>query len=166
MFRSYANTLQRQHENAMHLTGTHLFPAMERVIFGKPMADAVSSEAARLDKRRVFLIVRRTLHTQTDPTAKLPDALGERFAGLFDGIPQHTSREVVAAATRAALEVQADLLVAVGGGSVVDAAKMISLCMEHRLTDPGLEGLDAFETKPGPDGRPMRTEFRGPSVRM
>lgn len=159
-------TAQRQHPNAMHPTGTHLFPTMERVIFGKPMADAVSGEAARLGKKRVFLIVSRTLNTQTDAIAKLRDALGERFAGLFDGIPQHTSREVVATAARAALNAQADLLVAVGGGSVVDAAKMISLCMEHRLTDPRLEGLEAFETRPGPDGRPTRTEFRGPSVRM
>ncbi len=150
----------------MHLTGTHLFPAMDRVIFGKPMAAAVSEEAARLGKKRVFLIVSRTLNTQTDAISKLRDALGERFAGLFDGIPQHTSREVVANATKAALDAQADLLVAVGGGSVVDAAKMISVCMEHKLTDPRLEGLDAFETKPGPDGRPVRAEFRGPSVRM
>lgn len=150
----------------MHSTGTHLFPAMDRVIFGKPMAEAVSAEAARLGKQRVFLIVSRTLNTQTDAIAKLRTALGERFAGLFDGVPQHTSREVVARATQAALDAQADLLVAVGGGSVVDAAKMISVCMEHRLTDPALEGLDAFETKPGPDGRPIRAEFRGPSVRM
>jgi alcohol dehydrogenase class IV len=139
---------------------------MDRVIFGKPMAVAVASEAERLGKQRVFLIVSRTLNTQTDEITKLRVALGARFAGLYDGIPQHTSREVVAAATRAALDVKADLLVAVGGGSVVDAAKMISVCMEHKLTDPGLEGLDALETKPGPDGRPTRTEFRGPSVRM
>jgi maleylacetate reductase len=150
----------------MHLTGTHLFPAMDRVIFGKPMAEAVAGEAARLGKKRVFLIVSRTLNTRTDAITRLRDALGERFAGLFDGIPQHTSREVVASATRAALDAQADLLVAVGGGSVVDAAKMISVCMEHKLIDPRLEGLDAFETKPGPDGRPIRAEFRGPSVRM
>jgi len=150
----------------MHLNGTHLFPTMDRVIFGKPMAEAVSGEARRLDRKRVFLIVSRTLNTRTDAIAKLRDALGDRFAGLFDGIPQHTSREVVAAATQAALDAGADLLVAVGGGSVVDAAKMISVCMEHRLTDPLLEGLDAFETRPGPDGRPVRAEFRGPSVRM
>ena len=115
----------------MHLTGTQLFPAMDRVVFGKPMADVVAAEAARLGKQRVFLVVSRTLHTQTDAIARLRDALGERFAGLYDGIPQHTSRAVVAHATQAALE-----------------------------------GLDAFETKPGPDGRPVRPEFRGPSVRM
>ena len=150
----------------MHTSGTHLFPTMDRVIFGRPMAQTVAKEAERLGSQRVFLIVSRTLNTGTDEIAKLRDALGERCAGVFDGVPQHTSREVVAHATSAALEAQADLLVAVGGGSVVDATKMVSLCMEHKFTDVALEGLDAFETKPGPDGRPVRAQFRGPSVRM
>jgi len=150
----------------MHSSGTHLFPTMDRVIFGRPMATTIAKEAERLDKKRVFLVVSRTLNTKTDEIAKLRAALGERCAGVFDGIPQHTSREVVAEATRLALDAQADLLVAVGGGSVIDAAKIMSVCMEHRITDPGLEALDAFETKPGPDGRPIRAEFRGPSVRM
>jgi maleylacetate reductase len=139
---------------------------MERVIFGRPMAETIAQEAERMDCRRVFLIVSRTLNTQTDAISKLRIALGDRFGGVFDGVPQHTSREVVAKATQAALDAKADLLVAIGGGSVVDATKMVSVCMEHRFTDEGLEGLDAFETKPGPDGRPIRAVFRGPSVRM
>lgn len=150
----------------MRTSGTHLFPAMDRVIFGKPAAKAVAAEAERLGAKRVFLVVSRTLNTKTQEIEKLRAALGDRVAGVFDGIPQHTSREVVAEATKAALEVKADLLVAVGGGSVVDAGKIMTLCMEHGITDPGLEGLDPFETKPGPDGRPARPEFRGPSVRM
>jgi maleylacetate reductase len=150
----------------MHSSGTHLFPTMDRVIFGRPMATTIANEAQRLDRKRVFLVVSRTLNTKTDEIAKLRAELGERCAGVFDGIPQHTSREVVAEATRLALDAQADLLVAVGGGSVIDAAKIMSVCMEHRITDAGLEALDSFETKPGPDGRPVRAEFRGPSVRM
>ncbi|MDB6001841.1 MAG: putative alcohol dehydrogenase [Rhizobacter sp.] len=150
----------------LHSSGTHLFPAMDRVIFGRPMATVIAKEAERLDKRRVFLIVSRTLATQTDEIDRLKDALGDRWAGTFDGVPQHTSRDVVAKATAAAQAAGTDLLVAVGGGSVVDATKMVSLCLEHGFTDEGLEGLDAFETKPGPDGRPVRAEFRGPSVRM
>ena len=39
------------------------------------------------------------------------DTLGDRVAAAFDGIPQHTSREVVAQATQVALEAKADLVV-------------------------------------------------------
>jgi maleylacetate reductase len=139
---------------------------MDRVVFGRPMAQTIAQEAERLERTRVFLIVSHTLNTKTDEIAKLRDALGDRFAGVFDGVPQHTSRDVVAKATSAALGAKADLLVAVGGGSVVDATKMVSVCMEHGFTDEGLDGLDAFETKPGPDGKPIRAVFRGPTVRM
>jgi len=53
----------------MHETGTHLFPAMDRVVFGKPLAETIVAEATRLKKDRVFLIVSRTLNTQTDAIA-------------------------------------------------------------------------------------------------
>lgn len=150
----------------MHATGIHHFPAMERVIFGSPAAQALANEAASLGAKRVFLVVSRTLNTQTAEITKMREALGDRVAAVFDGIPQHTSREVVAQATQAALEAKADLIVAVGGGSVVDAAKIMTLCMEQRVTDAGLEGLDPLEIKPGPDGRPVIPKFNGPTVRM
>jgi alcohol dehydrogenase class IV len=112
------------------------------------------------------MVVSRTLATKTDEITKIKAALGERLAGVYDGIPQHTARRNVAQATRAAIEAKADLLVAVGGGSVVDAVKIMQICIEHGIVDDGLLGLDPFEVKPGPDGKPVRPEFRGPKVRM
>jgi len=156
--------IQTTGDITMHDKGTHLFPAMERVDFGRPAAQALAAEADRLGSKRVFLIVSRSLNTNTDEIAKLRDALGERCAGVYDGVPQHTTRESVAEITRAALEVKADLLVAVGGGSVVDAAKITSLCMEHGIVDP--DGLDGFEVKFDSTGRVSLKNFRGPTVRM
>ncbi|MFZ6648853.1 iron-containing alcohol dehydrogenase [Undibacterium sp. TJN25] len=148
----------------MHDKGTHLFPAMERIDFGKPAAKALAAEAERLGSKRVFLIVSRSLNNGTDEIAKIVAALGERFAGLYDGVPQHTTREGVVETTRAALAAGADLLVAIGGGSVVDAAKITSLCMEHKILDA--DGLDGFEVKFDQSGRVSMASFKGPSVRM
>jgi maleylacetate reductase len=36
------------------------------------------------------------------------------------------------------------LVVAIGGGSVVDAAKIVLMCMEHEILEQ--DGLDGFET--------------------
>jgi alcohol dehydrogenase class IV len=151
-------------DTVMHLKGTHNFPAMERVDFGKPAAQALAAEAERLGSKRVFLIVSRSLNTGTDEIRKIVDALGDRFAGVYDGVPQHTTRESVAEITRAALEHQADLIVAIGGGSVVDAAKITTLCMEHKIVDA--DGLDGFEVKFDSTGRVSMASFKGPSVRM
>ena len=50
----------------MRIAGSYQYPTMESVIYGKPAADALREEAERLDAKRVFLIVSRTLNTKTD----------------------------------------------------------------------------------------------------
>ncbi|MHB9841574.1 iron-containing alcohol dehydrogenase [Paraburkholderia terrae] len=148
----------------MRSRGTHLFPMMDRVIFGRPAAATVAAEAERLGSKRVFLIVSRTLNTTTPEIGKIAAALGERYAGVFDGVAQHTTREGAMATTRAAREAGADLIVAVGGGSVVDIAKITTLCLEHNITEE--DGLDGFAIEVDEKGRRKVGNFRGPSVRM
>src|SRR5229473_7043605 len=144
----------------MHTAGSYQFPPMDQVIYGKPAAEALREEAERLDARRVFLIASRTLNTSTDEIEKIRSSLGDRYAGTFDGIPQHTTREVVVQAAAHAREAKADLIVAVGGGSVVDAAKIILMCIEHEIADQ--DGLDGYETTP----ERRFGQFRNPEARM
>jgi maleylacetate reductase len=144
----------------MPVAGSHQYPTMESVIYGKPAAEALWEEAERLGAKRVYLIASRTLNTTTDEIEKIRAALGDRHAATFDGVPQHTTRDVVTQIARQAKDAQADLVVAIGGGSVVDAAKIVLMCMEHEIFEP--MGLDGFETTP--DRR--FGAFRAPKVRM
>ncbi|HWT36245.1 MAG TPA: iron-containing alcohol dehydrogenase [Paraburkholderia sp.] len=148
----------------MRSRGTHLFPMMDRVVFGRPAGATLAAEAERLGSKRVFLIVSRTLNTTTPEIGKIAEALGKRYAGVFDGVAQHTTREGAIETTRAAREAGADLIVAIGGGSVVDIAKITTLCLEHNITDE--DGLDGFEIQVDDKGRRKVGNFRGPSVRM
>jgi alcohol dehydrogenase class IV len=144
----------------MLIAGSHQYPAMESVIYGRPAAEALREEAERLGAKRVYLIASRTLNSTTDEIEKIRKALGERHAATFDGVPQHTTRDVVTQVARQAREAKADLVVAIGGGSVVDAAKIVLMCMEHEIFEPA--GLDGFETTPDRRFGP----FRNPKVRM
>jgi maleylacetate reductase len=144
----------------MPVAGSHQYPTMESVIYGKPAAEALWEEAERLGAKRVYLIASRTLNTTTDEIEKIRAALGDRHAATFDGVPQHTTRDVVTQIARQASDAEADLVVAIGGGSVVDAAKIVLMCMEHEIFEP--MGLDGFETTP--DRR--FGAFRAPKVRM
>ena len=144
----------------MRVAGSYQYPTMESVIYGKPAAEALREEAERLDARRVYLIVSRTLNTTTEEIEKIRKALGDRHAETFDGIPQHTTREVVVRVAKQAKDAKADLVVAIGGGSVVDAAKIVLMCMEHEIFEQ--DGLDGFETTPERRIGPFRT----PKVRM
>ncbi len=148
----------------MRLSGQLNFPKTDHVFFGKPATETLRAEAERLGAKRVFLIVSRTLDQMTDEIENIRVALGEHYAGTYSGIPQHTTRREVVEAAAHAIDVGADLVVAVGGGSVVDAAKIVTLCIEHGVISPS--GLDGFEVLPGPDGRPIRPEHRGRRIRQ
>src|SRR5258708_16237056 len=147
----------------MTTVGFHQYPQMDEVIFGKPAGQALREEAERRDAKRVFLVVSKTLNTHTDEIEKIRKALGGRHAGTFDGVPQHTTRASAVEATAKAAEAKADLIVAVGGGSVVDAAKIVLMCLEHNITDES--GLDGFELASTPEG-PRPGPFRAPKVSM
>jgi maleylacetate reductase len=144
----------------MRIAGGYQYPTMESVIYGKPAAVALREEAERLGAKRVYLIVSRTLNTTTSEIEKIQKALGDRHAETFGGIPQHTTREVVVRVAKQAKETRADLVVAIGGGSVVDAAKIVLMCMEHEIFEQ--DGLDGFETTP----ERRFGQFRTPKVRM
>ncbi|WP_431267018.1 iron-containing alcohol dehydrogenase [Dankookia sp. P2] len=113
--------------------GRVVFSRMEEVVFGRPAAQAVAEQAARLGARRVLLMASATLARDTDQVARIRDSLGERFAGQYQGMPAHSPRGAVLDATRMAREAAADLIVTVGGGSLTDAAKAVQLCLANDI---------------------------------
>jgi maleylacetate reductase len=139
------------------LTGVHRYFQQERVIYGKPAAPAVVEEAQALGARRVFLTTTRSLGGENGLAAAVARGLGERHAGTYVGITAHSPRDSVIAGAAQARAVDADLLVAVGGGSVIDATKVMQLCLWHGLTK--IDELDAHRTRAGdPSRRPPGME--------
>ena len=103
------------------------FPTLEKVIFGAGALGRVGGELDRLGRRRALVLTGRSLATGTDLVRRLERLLGGRWAGTHDGIRQHVPSRTVAAAVRHAREVNADAIVAFGGGSPIDAAKIVAL---------------------------------------
>lgn len=116
---------------------SHEFLAQDRVVWGKPAAQAVSDEADLRNARRVFIVASKTLNRRTDVVRKISEALGDRFRGVFDEVAEHTPRASVIAAIKAARAVEPDLIVSVGGGTPIDAVKVMLVCMA--------EGVDTVE---------------------
>lgn len=145
--------------------GSFSIPPMERVFFGRPFVDVVMEEVERLGANRVFLLVSNTLNNKTDEISKLRDALGAKFAAIYDDIPAHIPRDAVLRAAAVARAADVDLIVTVGGGSITDAGKNVQLCLEHNLTE--LDQFEPFRLKTDPvTGVVEAPVFRGPTVRQ
>ena len=108
--------------------GTHHWPAQQRVVYGVPYREALARELERSRNRRVFVTTTRSL-TGGNLVAGVIAELGERFAGKFHDIAAHSPREAVIAGANAIRAADADLIVAIGGGSVIDATKVMLIAL-------------------------------------
>jgi maleylacetate reductase len=143
--------------------GIHLYPPMDRVIYGIPLARALADEVSRLDARAVYVMASGTLNRETDVIDGVRRVLGNRLAGVCAKIGSHTPRIDVVAAANEARAAKADLIVTVGGGSVTDAAKMVGLCLGNDVSTP--EDLDRFRAIITPDGKTERPPTKQPAIR-
>jgi maleylacetate reductase len=128
------------------LTGTVQWTAQERVVHGKPAAEVVPAEIERIGAKRVLLLTTQSL-TGSRLIRDVTSALGDRCVGRFAAIRAHSPREAVIAGAALAREVEADHLLAVGGGSVVDATKTMLLALWRGVRD--VDALSALAPRRG-----------------
>ena len=81
----------------------------------------------RVRAKRAFVVCSRSVNTRTDLVHRIEAALGPLYAGVFDGIEKDSTYASVAAARDAARAAGADLLIAVGGGSVLVAVRAVAI---------------------------------------
>jgi len=144
--------------------GEIVFTKLDRVIHGRPAAEAVVAEADRLGAERVFILSSRSLNRDTDEVATVTRALGGRFAGLCDHMPSHSPRDAVVDCANQAAEAGTDLLVTIGGGSVTDGGKAVTLCLKHGIRD--MDGMEAFRTVVDEQGKRHFPDYTAPDVRQ
>lgn len=116
--------------------GLHRFSRLERVYHGQPAAAVLPGELELLGSQRVFIISNQSL-SSSRLLSTVRSALGTRLAGSYFGITAHAPRACVFEAAEAARAAGADLLLALGGGSVIDAAKLVALVIrfDYRQVD-------------------------------
>jgi maleylacetate reductase len=95
-----------------------------RVLFGVDTLSRLSEELANLGVERALVVC--TGHRRPEGEA-IVSHLGKRAAGLFAGALMHVPIEIAREARARARQVDADCIVAIGGGSTIGLGKAIAL---------------------------------------
>jgi alcohol dehydrogenase class IV len=86
----------------------------------------------RAGARRAFVVCSPSINRRTDTVRRIAAALGELYAGAFDAIEKDSTYASVVAAKVAAATAGADLLIAVGGGSVIVATRAVAIFLAEK----------------------------------
>ena len=100
-----------------------------RLYSGEDALENLPAELKRLGARRAFIVCGRTVSRRFDLVQRIRTILGPNDAGVFDEMDKDTSLDSVLRATAAAKAAQADLIVAVGAGSVIQGARVVAILL-------------------------------------
>jgi alcohol dehydrogenase class IV len=133
------------------------YAATTRVISGRDLLSSTGFEFQKEGAQRVFVItdeVIRGTGLVERVEAGVVDG-GLEVAGVYDQVPQDSSTHVVDDCAAAAKEAGADSFLAVGGGSVMDTAKIADAVFTHGGTALEQEGFLLMPRENDGMGRPL-----------
>lgn len=87
----------------------------------------LAAAVGRTGASRAFVVCSPSITGRTDLFKRIQAALGDACVGVFDGIENDSTYASVKRATDAARAAGADLLIAVGGGSVIVAVRAVAI---------------------------------------
>lgn len=116
------------------MSGTFSYANPRTVHWGADSLEpSLIEEVAGRDATRVLVITTRSVARHPDLGGRLERLLGERRVGPLVEIGQHAPATAVAEATRVARATRPDLILSLGGGSPIDAAKAVSFALATGL---------------------------------
>ena len=109
----------------------HVTPAF-RTFCGADALAALPRELTRLGASRAVLFCDPAMLRYADVLGRVETALGDRFAGRFDGIREHSPVTAVEAGRRALEQARADAVVVLGGGSAIVTARAATIVLAEQ----------------------------------
>jgi maleylacetate reductase len=118
------------------VSGTFSYSNPRVIHWGAGSVEQLGPELKRLGASRIALVTARSLAADGSPLGAVRAAAGDAAIALTSLIGQHAPLAQVERAGQEAIEAGVDGIVSFGGGSAIDAAKMVSV----RVADGGGRG--------------------------
>lgn len=103
-----------------------------RLYSGKDVLEHLPAELKRHGAHRAFIVCGRTVSRKTDLVPRIRRILGATCAGLFDEMEKESPLGGVLRARDAARAADADLLIGVGAGSVIQATRVVAILLAEK----------------------------------
>jgi len=119
-----------------------VFHFTTRIVFGIGTAAEAGLEVDRLRCKRALIVTDPLLASKTELVERVRKALGARHVGTFSEVEPDSGVHVVDKGAAFARGLDADCLVSVGGGSVIDTAKGMAILLKE---GGGLRDYEGFQ---------------------
>lgn len=103
-----------------------------RLYSGKDALENLLAELKRFKSTKAFLISGRSVSRKTNLVDRIAKILGPAYAGRYDEIEKDTTLASVQAAAAAARAANADLLIGVGAGSVIQGTRVVAILLAEK----------------------------------
>lgn len=116
----------------MQILPSHTFRAVGyslRLHVGVEALNQLATEVKRQKAQRAFVVCGQTVAHKTNLLSRIQAQLGPLYAGVFDAMDKDSTWPAVQQGAQAAREAEADLLIAVGGGSVIVGTRVIAILL-------------------------------------
>ncbi|MEE8290661.1 MAG: iron-containing alcohol dehydrogenase family protein [Candidatus Tectomicrobia bacterium] len=139
----------------MQVKASHTFRAVSyplRLHVGVDALNNLATEVRRHQAQRAFVVCGQTVAHKTNLLQRLQAQLGTSYAGVFDAMDKDSTWPAVQQGVEAARGAGADLLIAVGGGSVLVGTRVIAILLAEKgdpytLMTQYPEGKPAFSPR-------------------
>jgi alcohol dehydrogenase len=102
-----------------------------KVAFGSNVVNDLGTYVGEMGLKKAVVVTDSFLAEKTDLLERVKKALGPLFAGAFTGVIPDPTAPSVDEGTAYAKEQGADLLISLGGGSAIDTAKGMAVCLKE-----------------------------------
>ncbi|PGH11935.1 hypothetical protein AJ80_06900 [Polytolypa hystricis UAMH7299] len=108
------------------MAGSYRASPVKYMTYGRGSTSSLPNIVSELSVTKAYIITGQSLNKKTPVIRNIESILGSIHAGTFSNIGQHSPIAGILEATSRVREAGADVLISVGGGSPIDAAKSIA----------------------------------------
>ena len=127
-----------------------LFSTPTRIVFGPGTSREAGVELRALGCGKALLVTDRFLREKTGIVTKIEKSLGSACAGVFCDVPPDSGVHVIDAGAQFGRARGVDAIISVGGGSVMDTAKGISILLREGGSLLDYQGFQMLTRKQTP----------------